>query len=299
MTGREIVRVEGEPTEAAPVKLSRRKLLKRAFFGLAGFSLLDAFIFEPNWLEFVQVEIQIKRLPKIFDGYRISQISDVHLYRGVEPGFVHRAVEMANEFKPDLTVFTGDFCDHKATSQVPIMKGLYDRCLGRDGVFGVLGNHDHWLNADGVRAELHRSTPIRLIDNESVLIERGNQAFVLAGVGDLWAGDIDPQRAFWGRDPGMARIMLAHNPDFADEMARDHPGQWCDLQLAGHTHGGQFKVPFGPAPVIPSKYGQKFRCGYVVGKSHPVYVSRGITSLNRGRFLCRPEVTGIILRSAV
>ena len=282
---------------APPKKMSRRKFLSRAVLGAAALTGIDAFLIEPKWLEFVQVEVPIRNLPPVFDGYRIAQISDIHFMRGVSPDFVREAIAMANAFRPDLFVFTGDFCDHSATPSVPSFKGVMDGCLARDGVFGVLGNHDHWLDAEGVRQELHRSTPVRLIENESVLIERGTEAFVLGGVGDLWEGQIDPQRAFWGRDPKMPRIMLAHNPDFADEMKRDHPGQWCDLQLAGHTHGGQWKIPFGSAPIIPSKYGQRFRSGYVVGKSHPVYVTRGITSINRGRFLCRPEVTGIILRS--
>ncbi|MBX7133622.1 MAG: metallophosphoesterase [Fimbriimonadaceae bacterium] len=280
-----------------PKKMSRRKFLSRAFFGAAALTGLDAFLIEPGWLEFVQVDIRVPKLPPLFDGYRIAHLSDIHFMRGVSPDFVREAIAMANSFRPDLFVFTGDFCDHKATPKVPSFKGIFDGCLARDGVYGVLGNHDHWLDAEGVVDELHRSTPVRILDNESVLISRGTEAFVLAGVGDLWEGRIDPQHAFWGRDPKMARIMLAHNPDFADEMARDHPGQWCDLQLAGHTHGGQWKVPFGAAPMIPSKYGQRFRCGYVVGKSHPVYVTRGVTSINRGRFLCRPEVTGIVLRS--
>lgn len=300
LTGRQ--RPELVLSEPAKRKLSRRTVLKRAFMGLAGVSALgiaDALLIEPNWLQFVEVEIPIRRLPKIFDGYRIAQISDIHLYRGVSPDFVHRAIAMANAFKPNLFVFTGDFCDHSATPKVPSLKGLLDGCLARDGVYGVLGNHDHWLDADGVRRELHDNTPVRLLENEHVLIERGTDAIVLAGVGDLWTGRVDPQRAFWASDPELPRILLEHNPDFANEMAHEHPGQWCDLQLSGHTHGGQYKIPFGPSPFVPSKYGQQFRCGYVIGKSHPVYVNRGITSLGRGRFNCRPEVTGIILRGAV
>jgi predicted MPP superfamily phosphohydrolase len=288
-------------TPADPIdakRISRRKLLKRAFFGLASLSAIDALLIEPRWLEYVQITVPIRNLPKVFDGYRIALISDIHYLRGVSADFVHEAVGMANDFRPDLFAITGDFTDHKATPAVPNMRGLYDACLARDGVFGVLGNHDHWLDADGVRAELHKNTPVRLLENESILIERGGAAICLAGVGDLWEGKIDPQRAFWGRDPSLARLLLEHNPDFADEMRFNHPGTWCDLQLGGHTHGGQMRIPFGPAFKIPSKYGQKFRSGLVYGNSHPVYVSRGITSMNRGRFFCRPEVTGIILRPA-
>jgi predicted MPP superfamily phosphohydrolase len=278
--------------------ISRRRLLKQAFFGLTGLALIDALVLEPEALEFVEIEIPLPRLHPVFDGYRIAHLSDVHYLRGVTPDFLARAIDMANAFRPDLFVFTGDFCDHSATPKVPSLKGLFDRCLARDGVYGVLGNHDHWLDGPGVRREMDRHTPVRILENESVLVERGAGAICLAGIGDMWEAPMDPQRAFWGRDPSIPRIMLEHNPDFAEEMHENHPGEWCDLQLSGHTHGGQVKIPFGPAPSIPSKYGQKFRCGLVRGKSHLVYVNRGLTSLNRPRFLCRPEVTGIVLRPA-
>jgi len=282
--------------ESGATSISRRRLLKQALFGLTGLALIDALVLEPEALEFVEIEIPVPRLDPVFDGYRIAHLSDIHFLRGVTPDFLSRAIDMANAFRPDLFVFTGDFCDHRATSKVPSLRGLFDRCLARDGIFGVLGNHDHWLDAQGVRRELDRNTPVRIIENESVLIERASGAICLAGIGDLWEGPMDPQRAFWGRDPAIPRIMLEHNPDFAEEMHANHPGDWCDLQLSGHTHGGQVKIPFGPAPSVPSRYGQKFRCGLVRGKSHWVYVNRGLTSLNRPRFLCRPEVTGIILR---
>lgn len=279
-------------------RISRRKLIKRALWGLAGLSAIDALLIEPRWLEFVQVEIPIRNLPSDFDGYRIAHLSDVHYLRGVDKDFVHQAISLANGFRPDLFAITGDFCDHAATATVPNLKGLFDPYQARDGFVAVLGNHDHWLDAEGVRRELTKNTPVRLIENESRLIERGNGAILIAGIGDLWEGKIDPQKAFWGRDPSIPRIMLQHNPDFAEEMRRFHPTTWCDLQLAGHTHGGQVRIPFGPAPVVPSRYGNKFRSGLVRGRSHLVYVNRGLTSLRRPRFFCRPEVTGITLRRA-
>lgn len=258
---------------------------------------LDALLIEPNWLSFETIEVPIEGLPDSFDGYRIALLSDFHYPIGLSVAFIRKAIALSNAFQPDLVALTGDFCDKKRGDPytVPNLIGLFDAFEAVDGIVGVLGNHDHWIDADGIRQELTAHTPIRLIENQSVLVERSGQQIAIGGIGDLWEGVIDVKRTFEGVPDYIPRILLSHNPDTAEEM---NGTIRVDLQLSGHTHGGQVCLPFGPALRVPSRYGNKFRAGLVQGRSHRVYVTRGVCSTRHIRFWCRPEVTGIILRQA-
>lgn len=276
--------------------LSRRKLLKRGL-GLGALAVVgDAYGIEPEWIDVERVEIPVHGLGKAFDGYRIALLSDFHWPRHVTRKTLRRAIAKANAFEPDLVAIPGDLCDGKPGSPTPDLRGLFDDLRSRDGIVGTLGNHDHWLgNVERLRNEIARNTPIELIENRHRLLRRRGDALAVGGTGDLWCGVVDPVAAFAGVSDDVPRIMLSHNPDVAEDVA------WpvrIDLQLSGHTHGGQVRLPFGPAPCIPSKYGQKFREGLVQGRSHRVYVTRGVCSIRHIRFFCRPEVTYLTLRSA-
>lgn len=281
--------------EVRRLTLSRRHFLKRTFQAGLALAAIDGFFIEPEWLKLHRIEVPIRDLPPSFDGYRIGLLSDIHYPFCIAPAFIRRAVAMMMAFEPDLVALPGDFMDEKALHHTArSMAGLLDATSSApDGVVGTLGNHDHRVDADGVRRQLALTTPVELVENRSLLIERRDGALAIGGVGDLYHGIVDPRKAFDGVDPNVPRIMLSHNPDVAEDM---DPAIRVDLQLSGHTHGGQVRIPFGPAPWIPSKYGQKFRAGLVQGKANLVYVTKGICSLRDFRFDCRPEVTGVILR---
>ena len=274
-------------------KLTRRDFLQRGFLATVGGTGLYAALLEPEWLALDRIDIPIQDLPPAFDGYKIAVISDVHYPRQIEVPFLNRAFDLVKEAKADVLVMPGDFCDGKGLTKVPALAGVFAMASAPDGVFGVLGNHDHWFDADAVKKEL-LGTPIRLIDNKSVRLSRGGAEIALGGIGDLWCDLIDPERAFEGVPKEMPRILLSHNPDFAEDYERD---ERIDLQISGHTHGGEVRLPWGYSPIVPSKYGQKFRAGLASGKSHRVYTSRGICSPRHVRLFCRPEVSLITLRS--
>lgn len=278
--------------------ISRRKLFKAAIGGAAALAGLDALAIEPRWFDVTEVTLPIRDLGAGLDGYRIALLSDFHLPVASQHR-IHRALASAAEFKPELIAMPGDFVDGKRGQhrQIPMpeFRGIFDPAQAPDGVVGTLGNHDHWLDADAVREQIALHTPIRLIENEHILIERDGAQLAVGGVGDLWHGILMPGKAFHGVPDSVPRILLSHNPDYADDMIEDVR---IDLQLSGHTHGGQLRVPFGPAPVIPSKYGNKFREGLVQGRKNLVYVTRGVVTLHHARFWCRPEVTCLTLRSA-
>ena len=276
-------------------KLSRRKLLGRGLaFGTLALGV-DAFAIEPSWFAVEKREIPIRGLGKAFDGYRIALLSDVHWPRFTSRATLDRAIDLAMDFDPHLIALPGDLCDTKPTFAVPDLRGLFDRLHAPDGVIGSLGNHDHKIHdVAALRREIATNTPIELMDGRSRIVSRKGDRLAVGGVGDLWYGVVDPVSAFHGIPEEVPRIMLSHNPDVAEMQV------WpvrIDLQLSGHTHGGEFRIPFGPAPVTGSSYGQKFREGYVQGRSHPVYVTRGVCSVMHARFFCRPEVTHLTLRT--
>lgn len=275
-----------------------RSLLAGAALGgvAAALVALDAFYIEPDWLSFETIDIPIADLPDAFDGYRIALMADFQYPRWTDADFVRKAIAMAMKFQPDLVAMPGDFVDLRRGTVCPDLTGLFDAAgAAPDGAVGVLGNHDHWINAAGVRREMALHTPIRLIENTSFLIERGGAKIAVGGVGDMWEGVADPERAFEGVAPDVSRILLSHNPDIAERRIDTR----IDLQLSGHTHGGQVRIPFGPAIKTQSIYGNKLRAGLVEGRHHRVYITRGVCTVRGVRFCCRPEVTGITLKKQV
>ncbi len=283
---------ENSPEPPKP-RVSRRGLLKIAVATLALGAATDAFALEPHHLTLQTLEVPIKGLPEAFDGYRIALLSDFHYPYWSSAEMIRQAVAMANSFHPDLMTLPGDFVD-KRVSSIPSLSGLFDAAKANDGVVGTLGNHDHLANAKGVRRAIADGTPIRLIDNQAFMVERNGQALAIGGVDDLWEGVVMPDRALARIPQEIPRILLSHNPDLAEEM---NVKVRVDLQLSGHTHGGGVCLPGGVALVVPSMYGEKFRAGLVEGRSHRVYVTRGICSVWHNRLFCPPEVTGITLRT--
>jgi predicted MPP superfamily phosphohydrolase len=233
-------------------------------------------------------------LPPEFDGYRIALYSDIHAPRDISKENAQRAVQMAIGFRPDLIVITGDFvAQPKGTHWVPKLQDYFLGLEAPDGVYGVLGNHDHWTDAVEVERRILKDTSIQLLHAKHITLKRGSSKLIVGGVNDLWCGNTDVDQALEGADRAIPRILLSHNPDLAEVSTAKAR---VDLMLSGHTHGGQIRVPFGPAIHTPSNFGDKFAQGLVQGKRYRVFVTRGICSSFHARFMCRPEVVGITLR---
>lgn len=245
---------------------------------------------EPEWLMVERVEVVVRGLRPALEGYKIVQMSDFHLYPYTQVELIQRAVGLANELRPDLVVLTGDYVLERADAifeLAPVLAGLN----GRQGVFAVLGNHDHWTDPAAVRTGL-RESGIEVLHNEGVELSVGREGLYLAGVDDCWSGAPDLGVALDGVAAGTPVVLLAHEPDFADEFAGD--GR-VSLQLSGHSHGGQVRLPGIGALVLP-RYGQKYDAGLNRVGEMWVYTTRGIGVLGPPvRFNCPPEVTEITL----
>jgi len=280
-------------------KSTRRQVLKWGSAVVFG-GLLSEALLEPNRIETIERRVAIKDLPANFEGFRIGILSDIHWGHAIDHPFINRASDLLMSLKPDLIVIPGDFYHSifRHPTEIPPWEGMLDRLQAPNGLFGVLGNHDHKAGADKVRREIDKNSGIRLIDNDHVLIEKGSDRIALGGVGDLWEDTVDLGAAFKAIPTDMPRILLSHNPDVAEHIGQDD-GTRVDFQISGHTHGGQIVLPgiYDPTTKV-SQYGSKFNRGYVQGKRHPVFVSKGIARLNHLRLFALPDVACITLTRA-
>ena len=244
---------------------------------------------EPWWLTLERVRVPIAGLPPAIEGLTIAQLSDLHWGKDVKESHIARAVDMAQKTKPDLILLNGDYVTHSARDIEDCAREL-TRLTAPLGVYAILGNHDHWTNAQVVRAGLEAAgLPVLL--NTHVRITVGDADLWLAGVDDVWERHADVDRALAGIPPGALTILLAHEPDYADQVV----GRGVVLQLSGHSHGGQVRLPLFGSPVLP-KWGRKYPYGLRRVGDMWLYTSRGVGLIQPAvRFNCRPEVAAIQL----
>ena len=205
---------------------------------------------------------------------------------------VEKAVQTVNELTPDLILLTGDYVLAKAETIFDLAPALA-RMDARYGIYGILGNHDLWTNAKVVQKGLEDVGIPVLINNGLSLDIEGSSLF-LAGLDDGWSGHPNLDTALERCPTNASAIVMMHEPDFVDTIAQDTR---VSLQLSGHTHGGQVRVP-GIGPVALPKFGRKYDIGlHQVGQTM-MYVNRGLGVIGPPvRFRCRPEITELTLVS--
>jgi predicted MPP superfamily phosphohydrolase len=271
------------------------RVLKRTFFSsvAAGTgSLVYGFYGEPGWVDVEQVELVLPRLPKSFSGFRLLQLSDIHLGGWMDRERLAHVVDIVNSQSVDLVVMTGDYVlGHGWTvgldRVVDDLVTELSRLTSRHTVLAVLGNHDHWTKAENVSAMLSHCGAIELA-NDVHTFKRGEDQLHICGVDDIWEHK-DRLDEVLGRLPESgAAILLAHEPDFADKSAAT--GRF-DLQLSGHSHGGQVVIPILGAPVLPH-LGERYPSGLYQVEDMWQYTNRGVGMINPAiRLNCRPEIT--------
>ena len=282
------------------MRIGRRDVLTTAMYAATGACLaaLGGYVYctnvEPSWLEVEHVTVPL-RLPTGLEGLRVAQLGDLHLYPFTPLRLVRRAVDMVNELGPDLVLLTGDYVtggyvndSAEAISDLaPVLAGLDPTY----GVYAILGNHDLWTDATTIRRGLEKQG-IPVLVNQARTIQVGRELLAVAGLDDAWSGTPNLISALEGVPDGPPVILMMHEPDVADRLALD--GR-VSLQLSGHSHGGQVRLPGRGAPVLPY-LGRKYDQGlYRVGHMW-LYTTRGIGVVAPPvRLNCRPEVTLITL----
>jgi uncharacterized protein len=249
---------------------------------------------ETRRVEVRPVTVTLPRLAPEFDGYRLVQFGDLHLDDWSKPERLHRIVDKVNEQRPDLVAITGDFASYSAKEldEERLIEGL--RALrARDGAVAILGNHDYLTDVKLVRRCIREGRVTELINGVRTL-RRGEAALHIAGIDDVMEGKSRLDLVLGQLPEDGAAILLAHEPDFADVSSAT--GRF-DLQLSGHSHGGQVAVPFLRRLILPP-FSQRYTSGLYDVRGMIQYTSRGIGFVHaRLRFMCRPEITVFTLRA--
>jgi len=272
-------------------RISRRFVIALALLQLP---LIYAWLVEPNWIEVTQHEARFKTLPEEFNGLVVAHLSDLHIRRyGVRE---RRVLTLLAEAKPGVVVVTGDFT-LKGSDPAAIQRFLRDL---RDlhpplGIWAVLGNHDHWYPPAGNDAavrQLFKDAGVALLVNQWGRLGKGLDTLSLIGLDDPFSGYADLAAALKGTQRTPFAILLTHSPQIfikADLMK-------FDLVLAGHTHGGQIRLPGIGALWLPTG-SEDYESGWFYGQSAQMYVTRGVgTSILPFRLFCRPEIALITLK---
>jgi predicted MPP superfamily phosphohydrolase len=273
------------------MKISRRRFL--AGLGAAGAAVgADAFGWEAHRVQVSRHDVRIPGLPGPLAGLRVAQISDVHL-----PGnqlAARATLEHIRRERPEVVVLNGDMTETaRALSQV---SEFASAARGTLGTVAVLGNWEYRAGAVGDRARgAYRDAGVELLVNQTKFLEVGGASLALVGLDDALLGRPSLSRARAGSHSPAVEIWVVHEPNFADHSPPE-PGTRPAILLAGHTHGGQIRIPLMP-PVRPSGAG-RFLEGWYRDTFAPLYVSRGIgTTGIPARFRCPAELPIFTLRA--
>ncbi len=273
----------------------RTAAIGAALAGGAAAFVYYSYAVEPLDIQVTQMPLTLSRLDPAFDGYRVVQISDIHMDTFMTYGRLIYAIDRVNRLEPDLIAITGDFVSANARYDAAELTAGLSQLRARDGVFSVLGNHDHLSDPNRVRDVLAAARIVEL-PNAVHTIVRGQAKLHICGVDD-WTVGADRLDAVLAALPGEgAAILLAHEPEFANESAST--GRF-DLQLSGHTHGGQINIPIpGLWTLITAVYADRHRAGWYVKDGMQLYVNRGLGMIVLPlRFNATPEITVLTLLS--
>jgi hypothetical protein len=249
--------------------------------------------------------IMLKRLPKAFDGFRIAQISDIHVGPFMTAQDIRKYVAMVNQMKPDLVAMTGDFITWEgspAAALVDILSGL----KAPFGIFGSMGNHEIWAGVQDLVTGLFTARGTKILRQENTLISSGGEHLNLIGVDYQTTTPFGPpgdgvvNQYLLGVDalmrPDTANILLSHNPNTFDRAAE----LGIDLSLAGHTHGGQVTLEYLSPDISPARLITSYVRGWFRKGESQLYVNRGIgTIFSPVRFGSPPEITLFELKRVV
>lgn len=286
--------------KSATGNLTRRRFLAGATLTVGGLAVYSGEI-ERHMLMTVERTVYIRNLPAPFHGFRIAQLSDFHFHDYDESFFVRHAVERVNSLAPDMVALTGDFVTTRGDQPNIVIPNAY-ACAEILGTltcpirFCSLGNHDVLIKEQV--ADALRRNGLQVLINQFTALEKRGEKIWISGVADAYFDIPNLSLAIPQRKLNEPIILLGHEPDFADTVASQN--YVVDLMLAGHTHGGQVRLPFLPALLLPAMGEKYVEDLHQVGSSAmQVYVNRGLGCMHLPfRFNCPPELTLLTLQPA-
>jgi predicted MPP superfamily phosphohydrolase len=246
-----------------------------------------------RWVRVQTLDVPIPGLDPAFDGYRIAQLSDLHIGGMCPPERWKAWVGRVNLLDVDLVALTGDYVTSGTAFHLEIAAAL-GAMRGRDGAFAVMGNHDYFGDGEPL-VSLLRTRGVVVLRNEHRVVSRGEARLTVAGVDDTWTRRADVDRAVLGRDAAVPLVALAHDPSLFPALAR----RGASLVLSGHTHWGQLALPFFPTRVNLSTWSYRYHAGTYREGGATLYVNPGLGTTGPPlRLGSPPEITVVRLRTA-
>ena len=277
-----------KPVHFKKVKSEKIKVDKRyvAPFGFLKWFGIENQLYEPQVVEY---EVKLAGWPKELSGLSLVQISDLHYGKYISKDYLKAVLHKAKQLKPDLFALTGDFINFK--KDIPAMKGLLKGFKAPLGVYAVLGNHDHGADPVGLTKAL-KDDGVQVLDHEVVYFKRKGKKIAIMGAAELWFGNRDESAILNAK--ADAKILLAHHPDHF-YLGKKSGAQ---IQISGHTHGGQICFPIIGPLIVPSNQGRKYFGGFYREKNTVLFVTNGIGCYPPLRVLCQPEIVKLVLKPA-
>jgi len=272
---------------------TRRNFIRATALGGSTAAFSYAHWIEPDWLTVTKKDITLPNLPPALDGLTIAQLTDFHYDPDQNEEMMTKAVTTVNDINPDIIAFTGDYITDSTKVFEPLLH-ILSKLKSTHGIYGIMGNHDGWTKTTSFFQSRFQKNGMEFLVNQGTFIEVRGEKVLITGTDSVWSGKVDAP-ACWKGHNGETVIALAHEPDTFDHLLAEHQ---VDLQLSGHTHGGQCRVPFiGYAPV-GVRYGRNYIYGEYAQGDSKIFVSRGLGTVGiRVRFACAPEIAILTLRS--
>ncbi|HEV2425172.1 MAG TPA: metallophosphoesterase [Terriglobia bacterium] len=288
------------PDPAEAVIPSRRNFLLQAATAVGVVPFVGSFyglVFERTDVQTTHYRVAFDRLPRGFHGFRIAQISDLHIGPFMSAAEIRRVAEMANRLKPDLILLTGDYVTWDASTQGAVV-GALSVLRAPYGVIGTLGNHEQWTHTEASITRLFQEQGTMILRQQNATLRAGGDELNLIGV------DYESRHHMGRHTEGMVRkyltaiepmvrrdtvnILMSHNPNTFDRAA----ALGIDLSLAGHTHGGQVTMEFISPDISPSRFVTPYVVGWFEKPGGKLYVNRGIGTIGVPmRIGAPPEIT--------
>jgi uncharacterized protein len=246
-----------------------------------------------RWVQKRELDVVVPGLPHEFDGYRVAQLSDLHIGGFTPPKWGDKWARIANAASPDLVAVTGDLVSSGVDFHAEIAR-VVGSLRAEDGVYVSMGNHDYFGDGEPL-VTLLRERGAVVLRNEGTTVTRGDASIFVAGVDDTWTRRANLRRALEARAPGAFTLLLSHDPALFPKAAE----QGIHLVLSGHTHGGQIALPFFPKLLGLGRLAHRFHLGlYRLGDS-TLYVHAGLGTTGPPiRVGVAPEIAILTLRTA-
>ena len=249
--------------------------------------------FHERKIDLVELDIPINNLGDNFEGYKILNLTDIHLGQWVNPQYLDDIIDYVNTLDFDIITLTGDYFSYVIEEYKTALKNSLKKLKKCDGKFGVLGNHDHWMGPEEVR-KIFKQADIIDLSNDTRILIRGEDRISISGVDSCTVCADNLDKVIEKLEKNIPSILLAHEPDFAVESSQTN---LFDLQISGHSHGGQFITPVLNYAPLRGPNSLKYPVGlYKIGNMIQ-YTSKGLgTNSFRIRINCKPEITILTLK---